>query len=97
MSNIMPGWGLRQSQAFLRRMGAEEHGVDAAALGRQHLHQAQVHRVDRGHVHQAAADAGWLVASTTCQPAWLSWATASSAAGSGLHSSGSLTWSSRKG
>ena len=32
----------------------------------------------------------WLVASTMCQPAWLSRAIASSAPGSGTHSSGEL-------
>ena len=37
----------------------------------------------------------WLVATTACQPAWLSRAIASSAPGSGTHSSGDLTKSSR--
>src|SRR5688500_15800147 len=37
----------------------------------------------------------WLEAITTCQPAWLSRATASSAPGSGVHSMSLLTKSSR--
>mmetsp|Transcript_53307 Transcript_53307/g.125306 ORF Transcript_53307/g.125306 Transcript_53307/m.125306 type:complete len:392 (+) Transcript_53307:3874-5049(+) len=53
-----PGQRLAAVAALLGRVWAEKGGIEAAALFGQQLVQPQVHRVQRGHVQQATADAG---------------------------------------
>ena len=87
MSSIMPGCGLRQSQLF-RRVRAEEHGVDAPALPSIAWFMKACTALTLAMSTRPRPMPAWLVATTTCQPAWFRRATASSAPGTGTHSSG---------
>jgi hypothetical protein len=90
MSQQHAGLGLAAVAVVLGRVRAEEHRVDAPALRLQQLVHVVCTALTAAMSIMPRPMPDWLVATTACQPAWFSRATASSAPGIGTHSSGAV-------
>ena len=93
--SIMPGSGLRQSQASSGVCGQKNTASMRPPCAASSWFICACTALTAAMSNMPRPMPDWLVATTTCQPAWLQPRHRLQRAGHGTHSSGDLTWSSR--